>query len=114
MTSADIEAVRARADIVDVIGEFVPLRKDGSIYKGHYPFHDDRERSLAVMPHMGVYRCFACGSAGSVFEFVALRRGCDFDEAVRSVAARCGVAVPAVPDADGVVRINVRDLSAIE
>lgn len=86
-----VEEVRARADIVDVIGEFVPLKRAGREYKASCPFHEERTPSFYVVPDKGFYKCFGCGKSGDVFSFVMERQGLDFVEAVRYVAARAGV-----------------------
>jgi DNA primase len=88
-----VEEVRAAADIVDVISEFVPLKKAGREYKANCPFHDERTPSFYVVPAKGFYNCFGCGKSGDVFSFVMERQGLDFVEAVKHVAGRAGVAV---------------------
>jgi DNA primase len=88
-----VEEVRARADIVDVIGEFVALKKSGREYKANCPFHEERTPSFYVVPDKGFYKCFGCGKSGDVFSFVMERQGMDFVEAVKHVAARAGVEV---------------------
>jgi DNA primase len=88
-----VEEVRARADIVDVIGEFVPLKKSGREYKANCPFHEERTPSFYVVPDKGFYKCFGCGKSGDVFSFVMERQGMDFVDAVKHVAARSGVEI---------------------
>ncbi len=88
-----IDEVRARADIVDIIGEAVPLKKSGREYKANCPFHEERTPSFYVVPGKGFYKCFGCGKSGDVFNFVMERMGMDFVEAVKFVAARSGVEV---------------------
>ena len=88
-----VEEVRARADIVDVIGEFVHLKKAGREYKANCPFHEERTPSFYVVPDKGFYKCFGCGESGSVFDFVMETQGMDFVEAVKHVAERSGVEV---------------------
>lgn len=88
-----VEEVRARADIVDVIGEWVDLKKAGKEYKARCPFHEERTPSFYVVPDKGFYNCFGCGENGDVFSFVMKRAGLDFVEAVKHVAARSGVEI---------------------
>jgi len=88
-----VEEVRAAADIVDVIGEFVQLKKAGREYKANCPFHEERTPSFYVVPAKGFYKCFGCGKSGDVFSFVMERQGMDFVEAVKHVAARSGIEV---------------------
>ncbi len=91
-----VEEVRARADIVDVIGEFVQLKKAGREYKANCPFHEERTPSFYVVPDKGFYTCFGCHKSGDVFSFVMEKLGLDFVEAVKHVAARSGIAVQEV------------------
>ncbi|MDX1494633.1 MAG: DNA primase, partial [Longimicrobiales bacterium] len=88
-----IDEVRSRADIVDIIGEMVPLKKAGKEFKANCPFHEERTPSFYVVPDKGFYKCFGCGKSGSVFDFVMERQGMDFVEAVKYVAGRAGVEV---------------------
>ena len=88
-----VEEVRARADIVDIIGETVPLKKSGKDYKACCPFHDEKTPSFFVVPHKGFYNCFGCGESGDVFSFLMKRLGLDFVDAVKHVAERSGVEI---------------------
>jgi DNA primase len=88
-----VEEVRARADIVDVVGEWVDLKKAGKEYKARCPFHEERTPSFYVVPDKGFYNCFGCGENGDVFSFVMKKAGLDFVEAVKHVAARSGVEI---------------------
>jgi DNA primase len=88
-----VDEVRSRADIVDVIGELVPLKKSGREYKANCPFHEERTPSFYVVPDKGFYKCFGCGKSGDVFSFLMERQGLDFVEAVKHVAARSGVEI---------------------
>ena len=86
--------VKENADIVQIVGQYVPLRKAGSRYLGLCPFHHDRSPSLNVTPQMGIYKCFACGAGGDVLKFVQEYEKLDFLDALKLVAARAGVNVP--------------------
>jgi DNA primase len=88
-----VEEVRARADLVEVVGESVPLKRSGKDWKGRCPFHEDRTPSFYVVPAKGFYTCFGCGASGDVFDFVMKRAGLDFVEAVKQVGSRFGVEV---------------------
>ena len=88
-----VEEVRARADLVEVIGELVSLKKSGKEFKANCPFHEERTPSFYVVPAKGFYKCFGCGESGDIFSFVMKRLGLDFVEAVRYVAARSGVEI---------------------
>lgn len=88
-----VDEVRARADIVEIIGEHVPLKKAGKEWKANCPFHEERTPSFCVVPHKAMYHCFGCGESGDVFSFVRKRLGLDFVDAVKYVAQRAGVPI---------------------
>ncbi len=90
-----VEEVRTRADIVEVIGEHVQLKRSGKDYKAPCPFHNERTPSFYVVPSKGFYNCFGCGEKGDVFTFLMKKVGLNFNEAVRQLATRVGVDIPA-------------------
>lgn len=89
-----IDEVRARADIVEVIGEQVPLKRAGKDFSALCPFHHEKTPSFFVVPSKGIYKCFGCGESGDVYSFLMKRGGLSFSESVRELAARVGVDVP--------------------
>lgn len=89
-----IEGLRQRADIVEIIGEHVVLKKKGQNYTGLCPFHQEKTPSFVVSPGKQIYHCFGCGKGGNVFSFLMEREGIGFAEAVEKLAARYGVALP--------------------
>lgn len=89
-----IERVASRADIVEVIGEHVALRKAGANYKGLCPFHEEKTPSFMVSPTKQIFKCFGCGVGGNVFNFLMKRDGLSFPEAVEYLAERVGVEIP--------------------
>lgn len=86
-----VDEVRSRADIVEIIGEHVALKRSGKDYKGRCPFHEERTPSFFVVPSKGFYKCFGCNESGDVFTFLMKRLGLGFQDAVRYVADRCGI-----------------------
>lgn len=88
-----VEEVRARADIVDIIGEYVSLKRGGKDFKARCPFHEEKTPSFYVAPSKGLYKCFGCGEAGDVFGFLMKRAGMSFVDAVKHVAERSGVEI---------------------
>src|SRR5579864_75238 len=88
------DRVKQQADIVRVVGEYVRLKKNGQNFTGLCPFHSEKTPSFAVHPVKQIYHCFGCGVGGDVFKFVMEMDKCDFMEAVRAVADKCGIAVP--------------------
>ncbi len=88
------EEVRETADIVEVVGDYVKLKKSGSGFVGLCPFHNEKTPSFHVTPRMGIYKCFGCGESGDVFSFVMAMEGVGFPEALRSLADRYGIDIP--------------------
>lgn len=89
-----VEDVRARNDIVEVISEFVRLKKSGRNFKGLCPFHKEKTPSFIVSPERQMYHCFGCGSGGDVFSFIMAYEKLEFPEALRYLAERAGVPLP--------------------
>lgn len=87
----DREEIRARIDIVDLVGQRVNLRRSGKGYVGLCPFHDDRTPSFHVTPSIGRYQCFACGEKGDIFTWVQKTQNMSFREALEYLAERAGV-----------------------
>src|SRR5580704_12565044 len=88
------ERVKQQADIVRVIGEYVRLKKSGANFTGLCPFHQEKTPSFAVHPVKQIYHCFGCGAGGDVFKFVMEMEKSTFPEAIRTVAEKCGIAIP--------------------
>ena len=87
----DIDEVRARTDIREIIEGYVTLKGAGiGAYKGLCPFHDERTPSFNVRPQMGTYHCFGCGESGDVYSFVMAMEHTGFTETVERLAARIG------------------------
>jgi DNA primase len=89
-----IGAVRDSVDIVDVVGDYVQLKKRGSNFVGLCPFHSEKTPSFNVNPSLGIFKCFGCGEGGDVFSFVSRVENLTFPEAVRVVAERAGIVIP--------------------
>ncbi len=90
-----VEAVRAGADIAQVVGEVVTLRRAGQSLSGLCPFHHEKTPSFSVNPAKGVYYCFGCGAGGDVFRFVMEYHHVEFAEAVGLIGDRLGIPRPA-------------------
>ena len=89
-----VDEVRARVDLVEVIGEQVSLKRAGKEFRGLCPFHHEKTPSFYVIPAKGFYNCFGCGASGDAFTFLMKRQGLSFTDAVRQIAARVGVEIP--------------------
>lgn len=108
-----IEEVRQRADIVEIIGAHVRLRRTGRNFVGLCPFHNEKTPSFSVNPERGFFHCFGCGAGGTVFNFIMRIEALTFPEAVRSLARRYGVTLPeneergpAAAERDAIARAN--------
>ncbi|NEM90348.1 DNA primase [Galbitalea soli] len=88
---SDIDEVRSRTNIADIVGDYVTLKGAGvGSMKGLCPFHEERSPSFHVRPQVGFYHCFGCGEGGDVFTFLQKMDHCSFSEAVERMAARLG------------------------
>lgn len=88
----DIDAVRERADLREVVEQFVTLKKAGiGSYKGLCPFHDERTPSFHIRPQVGTYHCFGCGESGDVIAFLQSMEHTSFQETVERLAQKYGI-----------------------
>ncbi len=85
------DEIRARINIVDLVSERVNLRKSGKHWTGLCPFHEDKNPSFSVSPDVGRYRCWSCGAAGDIFNWVMNTQNVEFGEALKYLAERAGV-----------------------
>ena len=87
----ELNNLRLKANIVDVIGSYIPLEHKGKNYLGVCPFHEDHSPSMSVSDEKQIYKCFSCGAAGNVFTFIQNYENVSFVEAVNIIARRYGV-----------------------
>lgn len=102
MDRAVIDEIRQRVDLVETVGQYVPLKKMGHRYLARCPFHKEKTASFNVNPDLGIYHCFGCKASGDAFKFVAEMEGLTFPEVVRLLAERVGVEVPETRDPERV------------
>jgi DNA primase len=88
-----VEEVLSSADIVDIVGEAVQLKKAGNSYKGLCPFHGEKTPSFNVNPEKNLFYCFGCGAGGNVITFVSRFHNLSFTDAVMFLAERYGISV---------------------
>src|ERR1700674_4452527 len=88
------EKVKQQADIVRVVGEYVRLKKTGKDFSGLCPFHQEKTPSFTVSPIKQIFYCFGCGRGGDIFNFVMEMERCEFPDAMRLVAEKCGISIP--------------------
>lgn len=89
-----VSEVRSRADIVDIVGQYVALKKSGSAYKGLCPFHGEKTPSFSVNPRLQIFHCFGCGKGGDSIRFIMEYENLTFPEALRKLAEHVGVKLP--------------------
>lgn len=89
-----LEEIQSKADIVEIIGSYIPLRRAGRNFKANCPFHKEKTPSFMVSPSKQIFHCFGCGAGGNVFGFVMKMENIDFPEAVRTLAEKSGVELP--------------------
>ncbi len=88
IASDSIEGLKARLDIVDVVGSYVELRKAGTNFKGVCPFHDEKTPSFVVSPQKQIYHCFGCGAGGDSIKFVMEHDKLSYPEALEKLASQ--------------------------
>src|SRR5690348_13961303 len=93
-SDSEIDEVRSRADLTEVIGAHVRLRRAGRNFVGLCPFHNEKTPSFAVNLERGFFHCFGCGAGGTVFDFLMKIEGLTFPEALQSLAKRYGIKLP--------------------
>ena len=89
-----IDEVRQTNDIVDVISQYVRLKRSGRNYFGLCPFHNEKSPSFSVSPDKQIFHCFGCGVGGNVFTFISKIEGIGFKEAIENLADRAGIVLP--------------------
>lgn len=88
-----VEEIRSRADLVDICGEFMPLKRVGKTYRGPCPLHGGEDPNFSIDPDRQIFKCFVCDEGGDVFSFLMKHLGHEFPEAVRWVGRRVGIQV---------------------
>ena len=88
------DRVKQQADIVRVVGDYVRLKKSGKDFSGLCPFHQEKTPSFTVSPIKQIFYCFGCGKGGDVFNFLMEMEKCEFPEAVKLAAEKCGIPIP--------------------
>lgn len=89
-----LQELVARADVVEIIGRYVPLKKAGANFMGLCPFHGEKSPSFSVSPTKQFYHCFGCGKSGDAIRFLMEHTGLAFIEAVGDLAQQYGMQVP--------------------
>ena len=106
LNEEEINSVRSKADISEIIGHYLPLVKKGKSYSAVCPFHDDHDPSLSISQDKQIYKCFVCGAGGNVFTFVRDYEHISFREAVVKVAQWTGVELSADFHQDSEIKMD--------
>jgi DNA primase len=93
ITPQTIQQITSRIDIIDVVGEFVKLKKRGTNYLGNCPFHNEKSPSFTVSPAKEIYKCFGCGKSGNTITFLMEHEKYSYVEALRWLAARYNIEI---------------------
>lgn len=111
-----VEVVRTAADLREVIADYLPLKKSGSRYRALCPFHTEKTPSFYVDADKQLFYCFGCGAGGDVFKFLMLYEKMEFPEALRTLAARYGIALPApgTPESSDRARVLAVNRQALQ
>ena len=96
-----IDDLRLQANILQVVQEYVPLKKAGRTYKGLCPFHSEKSPSFHVDPEKGFFHCFGCNVGGDVYKFLELHEKVGFQDSVRMLAQKFGLALPEQSEGSG-------------
>lgn len=89
-----IDEIRQASDVVDIVGQYLPLKKMGNTYKTLCPFHQEKTPSFNVNPQKQIWHCFGCGKGGNVYTFLMEYDKVSFVEAVRTLAQKAGIKIP--------------------
>ena len=88
ISNDSIEQLKARLDIVDVVGSYIELKKNGANFKAPCPFHDEKSPSFVVSPAKQIYHCFGCGAGGDSIRFVMEYEKLSYPEAIEKLAGQ--------------------------
>jgi DNA primase len=108
----EVAEVKARLEITEVVGAYLPLKQAGRNLKAPCPFHQEKTASFMVSPDKGIYHCFGCGEGGDIFSFVMKMEGVDFKQALEMLARKAGVEIANRSENKEVSKLRARLLEA--
>jgi DNA primase len=88
-----VEEIKSRADIVDIISEYVALKRSGRNWLGLCPFHPEKTPSFMVNREKGIFKCFGCGAGGDLFSFLQRKTNLSFAQVMAELASRYGIKI---------------------
>ena len=91
MLDSPIQEIKDRLPIIDVLADYIQMKKAGTNYKAVCPFHNEKSPSLMISPSKQIWHCFGCGLGGDIFEFIKLSESVEFPEALKILADRAGI-----------------------
>ncbi len=94
MAEKELNEIKQKTDIVDLISSYLPIKKAGRNYRGLCPFHSEKTPSFMVSQELQIFKCFGCGKGGDIFSFIEEVEGMEFPEALKMLADRAGVSLP--------------------
>jgi len=89
--SKNVELLKSKIDIINLVGSYLEIKKSGSNYKGVCPFHNEKSPSFMVNQNLQIYKCFGCGESGDIFSFVEKIEGVDFKGAIKLLSEKYGI-----------------------
>src|SRR4051812_8793119 len=95
MADQVLQDIKDRLDVSEVIASYIPIKKSGTNFKAVCPFHNEKTASLMISPQKQIWHCFGCGEGGDVFGFVIRYENIEFREALKILADRAGIELPA-------------------
>ncbi len=93
MEKSDLDEIKSRLSIVDIVNSYVTITKSGKNYRGLCPFHHEKTPSFMVSPELGIFKCFGCSRGGDIFSFIQEAEGVDFVDAAKLLADKAGVKI---------------------
>ena len=94
----EIEQIKQKINIVDLVAEYIPLKKAGVNFKALCPFHNEKTPSFVVSPERQIFKCFGCQKSGDIFTFLMDKEGMEFKEALEVLAKKGGVTLKVQSD----------------